>query len=94
MIYICDYQPGVGVPQGYEPRHLGVREKKLNWNPIIGLFIYSYNTQIWNNSNYINYKHFVDKYGTIYEKRLPRGTQVKKMLVTADVHATEQVRNC
>jgi hypothetical protein len=26
-IYCCDSQPGVSVPHGYEPGHLGVHEK-------------------------------------------------------------------
>ena len=30
---------------------------------------------------YINYKYFVNKKGTIYGNRLPRGTQVKKKKV-------------
>jgi hypothetical protein len=29
-------------------------------------------------ANYVNYKHFVNKKGTLYEYMLPRGTQVKK----------------
>ena len=31
-----------------------------------------------NNSNYINYKHFVNMKGTIYGNTLPRNRQVKK----------------
>jgi hypothetical protein len=45
-------------------------------NPIIGLFIYSYNTQIWNNSIYNNYKHFSNTKDTTYGNRLPKGTAV------------------
>ena len=44
----------------------------------VGLFIYSYNIEIRNNSNYINYKHFVNMKGTIYVNRLSRVTQVEK----------------
>ena len=45
---------------------------------LLGNFFYSCKTQIWNNSNYVNYKHFVNMVGKIYENRLPRGIQVKK----------------
>jgi hypothetical protein len=58
---------------GYEPGHLGVREK--NWMAEKGKHV---KIQIWNNSNYINYKHFGNMKGTIYGKRLPKGKQLKK----------------
>ena len=77
MLYTSDSHTGVHVPQGYKPRHLGVCKK--NWimaEKVHYLAIYSYNIQIWNTSNYINYKHFTNMKGTIYGNRLPRSMQV------------------
>ena len=58
-----------------------------NHTYIIGLFIYSYNITIWNNSNYINYKYRVilsleapNKFGKVFqnlEKRIQVCLDVK-----------------
>jgi hypothetical protein len=66
--YSSDSQPGVRIPPGVRTRTFRGTQKKLNYNgkkAIIGL----YNIQIWNNSSYINYKHFANMKGTIYVHR-------------------------
>ena len=70
-----------GIPTWGTNQVIQEYEKKIEkWlkRSIIGLFVYSYNIYIWNNSIYINHKHFANVKGTIYGNRLPRGTQVKK----------------
>jgi hypothetical protein len=75
FLYGSDYQAGVRTRTFKGPQKKLSNGGKRNIN---GLFIYSYNTQIWNNSNYINYKHFTNMKGTIYGNGLPRSTQVKE----------------
>jgi len=45
--------------------------------PLLDYFLQLQNIY-WNNSNYINHKHFANVKGTIYGNRLPNGTRVKK----------------
>ena len=74
---------GYAYPQGYEPGHLRVREKKLTnggKRHIRQQCKTRYKSKFVKLIDYINYKYFVNMKGIIYGNRLPRVTYVKKCL--------------